>query len=395
MSVQLLSINHKSADTVIRGRFGFDEDKQRYILQALTAAEEIEEAVILVTCSRTEIYCCGSDDNRILRIMQDTILSAAGAEEIPGIREMIFRFTREGAVHHLFMVTAGLDSLVLGEDQILGQVKKAYYFAKELGCCGTVFNLMFRQAITAAKRIKTDTGLSKTSVSTASLALKCARDTLGTLSGKNILIIGAAGKIGGIVLKDALDIEGANVYITVHRELPHDMHGRRNLFTVIPYHERYEQMGKMDVIISATRSPHYTVTRERFQKKRETGRKYVFFDLAVPSDIEADLSREDQVFCFNMEDMKCLARENNEKKQSYVAEAKEILHEYEEEFIKSLLYSKNLPAISSLKEETLRDVEEKSAEKAIDRLMIKIREESTREEFEAFVHVLQRLNTNL
>lgn len=129
--------------------------------------------------------------------------------------EQYFRFySGTRAIHHLFMVACGLDSMIMGEDQILGQVKAAHQLAMEERASHTYLNTFFRYAVTAAKKVKTDTLLSKTPVSAASICIKAARDFLGTLAGKNIMLIGASGKIGSIVLKNLLSDYGAHVYVT-------------------------------------------------------------------------------------------------------------------------------------------------------------------------------------
>ena len=389
MGIQLLSISHKTAPAEVRARFAFQEQQRALILDQLVSAPEIKEAVILSTCSRTELYCSGDQDNRILKIMQNTIIEAAGAGGIAGIGGYILRYQGERAVHHLFLVTAGLDSVVLGEDQILGQVRQAYFESHSRGYCKADFNNLFRLAVTAAKKIKTDTVLSKSSVSTAGLALKKAEQCHGGLAGKKLLVIGGSGQIGSIVLKDAVAVKGLDVYAAIRKSLPAGLHNED--YTPIRYEERYLWMDQMDVIISATASPHYTVTRERFEQHRTIHKKRVFFDLAVPQDMEESLQELPDTDYYNMEDMQELARQNNERKQNSLPQAHEILREYEQQFYKHMLYSQNLQQIQAQKQFLLNEAQRCGLEKALDHFFIALREGAEVDELETFMRLLRRV----
>ena len=389
MGIQLVSISHKTAPAEVRARFAFQEQQRALILDQLAGAPEINEAVILSTCSRTELYCSGEQDSRILNIMQNTIIEAADVGGLAGIRDYILRYQGKRAVHHLFLVTAGLDSVVLGEDQILGQVRQAYYESHSRGYCKAGFNNLFRLAVTAAKKIKTDTILSKSSVSTASLALKKAEECHNGLAGKKLLVIGGSGQIGSIVLKDAISIKGLDVYAAIRKSLPDGLHNED--YTPIRYEERYQWMDQMDVIISATASPHYTVTRERFEQHQTIRKKRVFFDLAVPQDIEESLQELPDTCYYNMEDMHKLARQNNERKQNSLPQAHEILREYEQQFYKHMLYSQNLPRIQAQKQSLLNEAQRCGLEKALDHFFIALREEADMDELETFMRLLGRL----
>lgn len=177
MNIQLLSISHKTARASLRGRFVFDSEQTKDILKQLTEPDGqqentgIEEAVLISTCNRTELYCSGTPENQNFIRMQHVLLAAAGIEKNSETHmaalDAFRRFSDKNAIHHLFCVAAGLDSAVLGEDQILGQVRNAYFLAMESGYTKTTFHCLFQSAITAAKRMKTDTILSKSSVSTA------------------------------------------------------------------------------------------------------------------------------------------------------------------------------------------------------------------------------------
>lgn len=392
MSIQLLSISHKTAPTQVRGMFAFDDEQKMNILGKLVSQKEICEAVVLSTCNRMELYCSGEEDNVIFSKMQKIILEEAQAENIPHIADYLLRFQGKRAIRHLFRVTAGLDSAVIGEDQILGQVKQAYYFSKENGFTKSTFNSLFRLSITAAKKVKTDTVISKTSVSTAGLALKKALECHGTSDNKNIMIIGASGKIGSIVLKDALDITGLNIFVTVRDKLSHELYNKAYEYHVIPYEKRYEWLDKMDIVISATSSPHYTITKEHFVKCRKTQKLRVFFDLAVPMDIDSDIGMEEDTFYYSMEDIQELAQKNNEAKLDDVPKAEVILQKYEEQFLKDTLFGSSLDIIKVFEEKAEKELQKKSAGEVVKQFFYKVKENSGADEFAQFMEIVKKIS---
>ena len=401
MSIQLLSISHKTARASLRGRFVFDSEQTKDILKQLTEPDGqqentgIEEAVLISTCNRTELYCSGTPENQNFIRMQHVLLAAAGIEKNSETHmaalDAFRRFSDKNAIHHLFCVAAGLDSAVLGEDQILGQVRNAYFLAMESGYTKTTFHCLFQSAITAAKRMKTDTILSKSSISTAGLALKTAMECQQDLPVKNVMIIGASGKIGSIVLKDALDLQGLNIFITARHELPHPLHGQDMRYTVIPYEKRYEYMPDMDIVISATASPHYTVMKEHFLAQNPPVKKRVFFDLAVPADIEPEMSQVPETVCYSMEDMQELARQNNAAKLEALPKAKAILSKYEEQFVKNMAFGEALPAIAALSERAQEALGQESAYSLVHKFVCQAKKNCDADEFVQFTKTLNKI----
>lgn len=401
MNIQLLSISHKTARASLRGRFVFDSEQTKDILKQLTEPDGqqentgIEEAVLISTCNRTELYCSGTPENQNFIRMQHVLLAAAGIEKNSETHmaalDAFRRFSDKNAIHHLFCVAAGLDSAVLGEDQILGQVRNAYFLAMESGYTKTTFHCLFQSAITAAKRMKTDTILSKSSVSTAGLALKTAMECQQDLPVKNVMIIGASGKIGSIVLKDALDLQGLNIFITARHELPHPLHGQDMRYTVIPYEKRYEYMPDMDIVISATASPHYTVMKEHFLAQNPPVKKRVFFDLAVPADIEPEMLQVPETVCYSMEDMQELARQNNAAKLEALPKAKAILSKYEEQFVKNMAFGEALPAIAALSERAQEALGQESAYSLVHKFVCQAKKNCDADEFVQFTKILNKI----
>lgn len=393
MSIQLLSISHKTAPVEIRKLFAFTQEQQIHLMQALLAEGGARESVVISTCNRTEVYTYMSSSTRkksVFPIMQELVLREADALEADQITDYLRFYQDEKAIHHLFLVAAGLDSMVMGEDQILGQVKKAQEQAQEAETTGKYLNTLFRYAVTSAKKIKTDTDLSKTAVSTATLAIKAAEEALGTLTGKNIMVIGGTGQIGGIVLKNLYSMKGLNLYSTIRNvTLSHDAHVKTESSTILDYQDRYAYVDQMDAVISATASPHYTMVYTRVKEHLVTEKPRVFVDLAVPLDIEERIADLPQTSLYNMDDFEELAKANNQAKKQAAREAGEILREYEEDFRRWMIFQLSVPKLKETKEWMLKEADRKGFSRAIDKLFFRIRENASPEDLQAFFDCLR------
>lgn len=389
MSIYLLSLSHKSTPLEVRSLFSYTEEQKEQVLRELLSFDCIEEAVLISTCNRMEIYCYGQ---HAMEQMERVAIKVAGAEVVSNMGQYIRRYQKDKAVHHLFQVVAGLDSAVIGEDQILGQVKESYDFSHERGFTGVYLNTLFRHAVTAAKRVKTDTLLSKTSVSTASLAIKAAEKKLDGLAGKKVMIIGATGKIGNIVLKNLNSMQGIEIFVTMRNHAGMDKLGHGAVGQMIPFEERYQWMNQMDVVVSATTSPHYTLTTDCVLEQLKTKKQRVFLDLAVPLDIEESIGETVDNTYYNMSDMTELARQNNEKKQAEIQTAEKIMEEYESQFFKWFLFQTSRSELEQLKETMVQEACEKGIETAINHLIYRLREASDVMEWNHTLEAIKKVN---
>lgn len=394
MSIQLVSISHKTAPVAMREKFAFSPGQQLEIMKSVIRESPAKECVILATCNRTEVYTyCAreSKERQVFEVVQRVLSGAAGMPGDESMGDLLRFYQGNKAIHHLFDVTTGLDSMVIGEDQILGQVKNAHATAMEEKMCSTFLNTFFRYAITASKKVKTDTLLSKTPVSTATIAVKAAEEYLGDLSGKKIMLLGATGKIGTVVFKNLMADYAVELYLTMRDQsrLNKHQHDSRTKTQYIPYENRYDWLDEMDVVISATSSPHYTMTYEKVKKSLVTKKKRAFVDLAVPLDIESRISEMEDIRCYNIDDFSQVAKENNDKKLKEAKMAREILEDYELQFKRWMIFQKNLEVMKEIEAEIVLEAEEKSIMKAMDKLFYRVRENASPEDLEVFFRCLK------
>lgn len=330
MRILSIGISHKTAPVSVREAIAFTKRKQSEILRFIK--ENIaEECVIISTCNRCEFYLVSKTD-----VCGEFISYVKMLVAEVDLERYIEVYTDIDAVWHLARMTTGLLSMIMGEDQILGQVKEAHAFAMENKTSGVYLNKLFRIAVTGAKRVKTDTLLSKTPVSAATIAIKLCEEILGSLDGKTAMIIGASGKMGSIVYKDMLSLGKLNLLVTTRTHKPSvtdGFHGAK----IIDYDKRYEYLDHADIVVSATASPHCTLRADLIKKSLVTKKDRVFIDLAVPKDIE-----EGEGYIYkNIDCLRELSEINNQKKLEEAVKAEKILEKYVNEFMVWKIFHEN------------------------------------------------------
>ena len=225
--------------------------------------------------------------------------------------------------------------MVLGEDEILGQTRDAYMSAKEAGNTGFELNSAFQAALACAKRVKTETMISKTAVSVATLA--ASEVARLPLSHKTVLLMGSSGQMGSIILKNLLSQKNVRIIATVRSRNGICLSGGGQV-THVDYQERYAALEEADAVISATASPHYTLTAGRVQKAIRSWKERLFLDISMPPDLDVQIGKLAHCRLVALDDVKGLARENNRRKQQAFADAEEILEEELEKLCKTLAF---------------------------------------------------------
>lgn len=345
-------------------------------MKEIMAFHQVEQCVLLSTCNRMEIYVQGGEN--CFKELEEAVAKEAGVDA-DWVRGRVRRYQGARAIRHLFRVVCGMESMVIGEDEILGQTRDAYLFSKELGYTGYELNSIFQAALACAKRVRTETMISKSSVSVATLA---ANEVFRLpLQEKTVLLIGSSGQMGGIILKNLLSQGNIRVIATVRS---HNGRYQSNDARVenVDYQERYQYVEEADAVISATSSPHYTLTAKRVREAIRTRKERLFLDISMPPDIDADVAGMAQCRLVSLDDIQRLAQENNRRKQQALVDAEEILKEDLEKIYKVLSFHRFTQAVPGWKEY----YGQYSAEK----LLYLLRDEADSASFESVLKVLER-----
>jgi glutamyl-tRNA reductase len=359
----------------IRKKFSFSDEIKNNIITSLVKEGKVTQCVLLCTCNRTEVYFVGEkgSDNSVVKILSEF-------SNVPQIQlsRFLMNYQGDNAVNHLFKVASGIDSMVVGEDEILSQTKSAYIFSKELNFTGYELNMIFQQAFACAKRIKTDTALSSTSISVATLV---ANQVAKFKDNVNVLLIGATGKIGSTVAKNILSHKNVNLIVTLRKHKVNSILDEENV-RAIAYENRYNYIDKADCVISATFSPHYTVTKYDLEKSSIASKSRLFIDLAVPPDIDSMIDGYKGIELINIDHFENLAKANNEIRLGSVKTALEIIDEDVDVLKKDMALHSFLPYLYKLKS---------TGNTTLEKLIYKMKSEVNSYTFSAFLDVLKSM----
>ena len=375
--MECISISHKTAKSLDRQRCFVPKEKTENFLREIMNLGRVEQCVLLSTCNRTEIYVQGEEN--CFTGLEEVMARAAGGDG-QWMKSLVRRYQGRTAIQHLFRVVCGMESMVIGEDEILGQVRDAYGYAKDAGCTGYELNSIFQAALACAKRVKTETMISKTSVSVATLAA----NEVFRLSRpqKTVLLFGSSGQMGGIILKNLLSQENIRVIATIRSHNGIYQSGDPRVQNV-DYQERYRYLEEADAVISATSSPHYTLTAKRVREVIRTPKERLFLDISMPPDLDTDIAKIAHCHLVSLDDIHQLAEENNRRKQQALMDAEEILKEDLDKICKVLAFHRFTEAVPGWKEQ----YGEYSAEK----MLYLLRDELDSDSFEAVLKVLGRV----
>ena len=304
MPIVCLGLNHRTASVDVREQFALAESKLPELLESMRAETSAEEAVILSTCNRVEIYAATEGaQSQLLDELRAFLLRDREVDD-----EVFYEFSGAEAVEHLFKVASGLDSMVLGETEILGQLKDAYQIALEHKHTGGRLNKAFQKAFNAAKQIRTETNIQRGSVSVANVAVELARKIFDRLNNRTVMVIGA----GDTSEKTARALlsRGAQSVIVSNRSperaeaLAAELGGKAVSF------ENWEsEFAAIDIIISSTSAPHYILDRKRLEplQRLRQHRPLLLVDIAVPRDIEPEVNFLEDVYLYNIDDLQAIA----------------------------------------------------------------------------------------
>ena len=354
MQLVVLGLNHRSAAVEVRERFSFDKDEVVAALNRLYEFDCISECVILSTCNRTEIYAALEGVEFPKDYMLAVLKDLKGADYIDA--DAFFFYEERDCIEHLFRVSASLDSLVLGEGQILSQLKGAYIQAYSAGCTGTIFNILFQRAIGVGKKVRTNTGIANTPVSVSYTAVNLAEDSLDKpLSEATVLILGA-GTMSELTATH-LQAKGVKTIFVSNRTFAKaEMLAERFNGKAVKLDNFVDYAKDADILITSTGAPHYIIT-EGEAKKITTLRKgepIVMIDIAVPRDIDPAVADLDGIYLFNIDSLESVVEENKAQREEEARRAEPIIHDAIEELLDKLSYLTVRPMMALLTEKAER-----------------------------------------
>ncbi len=321
MSLFVLGINHQTAPVSLRERVAFSADTVPAALDALRALPQVSEVALLSTCNRTELYAVADDDGQALA---DWL--ATHPDEVGDLHGYLYRHRDADAVRHLFRVATGLDSLVLGEPQILGQVKDAWASARHAGSLGNQLDRLFQHAFTTAKRARTDTRIGANPVSVASAAVRLAQESFARLEDSTVLLIGA-GETIELAARHLVQARAKRLLVA-NRTLAHAQElATRHGGVALPLSELDKHLGEADVVISATASRDPILRKANVAAALATRRHrpMLLLDLAVPRDIAADVAELKDVFLYTVDDLERAIEDNRRSRREAATEAETIV----------------------------------------------------------------------
>mgnify|MGYP003656970162 CR=1 FL=1 len=326
MSIFCLGVNHKTAPVEIRERLAFVEKDIPANLREICELDSVDEAVVLSTCNRVEIY--GASDDTAAATGH-IVKYLAGHFDIQEDQVEFYSHHDEAAARHLFEVASGLDSMVLGETEIFGQVKKAYAKAQSTGVTRRRLNKLFQQSFTIGKLVRSNTRIQQGSTSVGSAAVDLAETIFGDLKGCSVLIVGA-GEMSRTTAQ-SLQSRGASRIVVTNRshekalELAGELQG-----TAVEFENWESELAKVDIVISSTSAPTPIVKADMVEKAmpKRRGHSLLLIDIAVPRDIEDEVNEIDNAYLYNIDNLQQLAEEGRVRRQKQIEICQEVIRKF-------------------------------------------------------------------
>ncbi|MFZ3279065.1 MAG: glutamyl-tRNA reductase [Candidatus Sulfotelmatobacter sp.] len=353
-TLMVVGLNYRTAPVGVRERFWISEDRRYQALVNLSQAEGIEEVIVLATCNRTEFLLWAND----VTLAANSVMRLLGSEYGLKLCEWkhFYRLLDEAALLHIFKVASSLDSMVIGEPQVISQVKQAWQQAQKVGATGRFLDAVLQKALTVSKRVRSETAIGNAAVSIPYAAVELARQIFGTLENKKVLLLGA-GKMSELSARGLLN-HGASSVRVINRTLEHAAELATKLGGVaIPFEERWQHMAEADIVISSTSCPHTILSREEaelmIRERHVRGRKdqpLVIVDIAMPRDIDSAVREVKGVFLYDLDDLENVVDRNAGEREAAAADAQKILQAEAQGFHRRLMAERVVPTIVALRQ---------------------------------------------
>lgn len=353
MSIILIGVNHKTAPVEIRERLAFDDEACSAGLRALVDREIVREGLIVSTCNRVEILSATSPEHVEFgagRVTQ--FLDTSGQLPAGFLKDHLYRHTDEEAVRHLFRVASSLDSMVVGEPQVLGQVRHAYSLAVEAGTAGRVLNRLVHHTFRVAKRVRTETGIAASAVSISYMAVELGKKIFDSLKGCTVMLIGA-GEMAELSAKHLVNAGASRVLIANRTEAAaRELANQIGAADTVPFDALEESLHQADLVICSTGAPDYVLRASQVRKaiKRRRKRPTCLIDISVPRNIDPDVARVPNVFLFDIDDLENVISSNIREREREAERAELIVQSEVMQFQQSLRLMDVGPSIGALRE---------------------------------------------
>lgn len=347
-TLMVIGLNHRTAPVAVRERFWISESRRLEALVQLAGAEGVEEVIVLATCNRTEFLLWANDAS----LAANSVLRFLSAEYGLKLCEWkhFYRLLDEAALLHIFQVASSLDSMVLGEPQIVSQVKGAWQQAQKVGSLGRFLDAVLQKALTVSKRVRNETAIGNSAVSVPYAAVELARQVLGTLENKRVLVLGA-GKMSELSARYLVN-QGASSVCVINRTYEHASELAAKLGgTAGAFEDRWQHMANADIIISSTSCPHTILSRDEaaFIVRERAERPLVMVDIALPRDIDPAVREVHGIFLYDLDDLEKVVQHNAGEREAAAVEAQKIVEEEARGFRRKLLAERVVPTIVALR----------------------------------------------
>jgi glutamyl-tRNA reductase len=348
MNLVLIGVNHKTAPIALRECVAFSHDELPEANRALAAIPGVTECMILSTCNRVELLAVVDSS----QVDLTHFLNQHFALEPALLAEHIYECCDRKAVEHLFRVASSLDSMVVGEPQILGQVKEAYAVARASGTVGCQLEQLLQNAFAVAKKVRSETEIGTNSVSIASVAVELARKIFGSLEGRTVFLVGA-GRMSELAARHLVQ-QGARNILVANRTLEH-ARGLAEHFggRAVPLEQLYEVVSQADIVISSTSAPHSIFRREHGQifLRQRRNRPMFFIDIAVPRDVDPEMGKLEGIFVYDIDDLQQITAAHIAERGHEATDAEALIAAEVERFHQRYLALNVKPAIVALQQQ--------------------------------------------
>jgi glutamyl-tRNA reductase len=371
MPFAVIGLNHRTAPVEVREKFAFASTEMTDALSYALDGRGVSEVALISTCNRTEFYLHVTDPDAAISRVIDALAAQAGELPKPAERYIYVRRGPE-AVQHLYRVVSGLDSMILGEVQVQGQVREAYETARSLTgqrqAVRAVFNRLFQSALSVGGRVRNETRLSEGAASIPSAAVELARKIFGSLRGRRGMVIGA-GDMGELTLECLVD-EGVSSVLVASRNMVRARKVAEQFGgSAVAFSDFWEELPQMDIVITSTAAPHAMITLEEFQRRMPQKLKSPLFivDIAIPRDVQPEIGQLPNVFLYSIDDLQDIVTANHERRKAEVPKAEVIIETEVDRFWRWYSGLQAVPFIRQLRERA-EDVRQSELDRALAQL---------------------------